>query len=383
MTNDISTDCQGRTGKSETNSTIPAGDNQHPGQGAGAVEKGIHILDSCSAYRWEGGRQGSMGRDTHQPSPRSVGEGAPEDEWRGLDDSRLFFMDTRQTANYWDYWIHPGAILYHRLDERPLGEPERAKGGTGLNPSPRASGPRCFNCGSTEHLLSSCPDPRNNALIDMSRQLFMFFSDGSSRPQRRIHEFEEWKSRRLEWTQIYKPGEITGSLLREALESRSYARDTLSMPWLENISLWGYPPGWISCQDPVERVRRRILDMECSGSGGEELDDDPYSFVVLNDTPEDSETLQLGSSFASVPSDSPSEIRAPRRWVTYPNDYFLSELLPVYTGRVLPLTQSIELDGQPKAFSPPPPPSDPPPPLPPSFPHDDSFDDEVDMDLSD
>lgn len=302
--------------------------------------------------------------------------------WRGLDDSRLFFVDTRETASYWDYWIHPGAILYHRLDERPLGGPERAEGDTGLSPK-RTPGPRCFNCGSTEHLLSSCPDPRNRALIDMSRQLFAFFADDCSRPQRRIHEFEEWKSRRLEWTRMYKPGEITGSLLREALESGSYACGTPNMPWLENISLWGYPPGWVSCEDPTECVRRRILDAEGSGGGGEQLDNDFCLFDVLNDTPEDSETLQLAISPAPVLSDPPSETRAPRRWATYPNSYFHSELLPVYTGRALPLAESIELDGHCKTFSPPPPPSDSPPPLPPSFPHNYLFDGEVDMDISD
>jgi hypothetical protein len=382
MTNDISTGCQGGTGKGETDSPIPAGHDQYPGQGAGEVEEGIHILDPSPAYRWEGGSQGSVGRDACQPSPRPVGEGAPEDVWRSLDDSRLFFMDTRETASYWDYWMHPGAILYHRLDERPLGVPERVEGGTGLSPQSRP-GPRCFNCGSTEHLLSSCPDPRNRALIDISRQLFVFFANDIPRTRKRFHEFEEWKSRRLEWTRIYKPGEITGSLLREALRSRSDTYGAPNMPWLENISLWGYPPGWVSCEDPVERVRRRILDEEGSGGGDEELDEGSCLFAILNDTPENSETLQLNSFFATVPSDPPSETRALRRWAPYPNTYFLSELLPVYTGRLLPLAESIEPGGQRETFSPPPPPPGSPPPLPPSFPPNDSFDDEVDMDLSD
>ena len=155
------------------------------------------------------------------------------------------------------------------------------------------------------------------------------------------------------------------------------------MQWLENISLWGYPPGWISCEDPAERVRRRILDGDDFGGGDKEPDDDSCLFVVLNDTPGDSETLRLCSSFVPVPSDTTLEARAPRRWAPYPNTHFLFEILPVYTGRMLPLTEFVPLDVQRKTFSPPPPPPDSPPPLPPSFPHNDTFDDEVDMDLSD
>lgn len=380
MTNRIPTGCQGRTGKGGADSPIPAGDDQHPGQGAGEVEEEIHILDSSPTYRWEGGHQGSVGCYARQPSPRRVGEGTPEDRWQNLDDSRLFFVDTHETASYWDCWIHPGAILYHCLDERLLGEPQRAEGHTGLSPQ-STPGPRCFNCGSAEHLLTSCPDPRNRALIDLSRQLFVFSADGISRTRKRIHEVEEWKSRRLQWTYVFRPGEITGSLLREALGSRD-AYGTQNMPWLENISLWGYPPGWISCEDPIERVRRRIPDVDVSGGSGKELDDDSCLFLVLNDTPEDSETLQLSSPPASVPSYPPSEAQAPRRWAAYPTTYFLSELLPVYTGRVLPLTESAGLDREHDTSpSPPPPPLNSPPPLPPS--RTNSLDDEVDMDLSD
>ena len=376
----ISTGCQGRTGKGRSDSPVPVGDDQHPRQGAGKVEEEIRLLDPSPPHRWEGGCEGSMGCDTRQPSPRHMGEGATKDGWKGLDDSQLFFMDTRETASYWDYWIHPGAILYHRLDERPLGERER------LSPHDTPS-PRCFNCGSAEHLLSSCPEPRNRALIDLSRQLFAFFADYSSHNSRRIHEVEEWKSCRLEWIRMYKPGEITGTLLKDALGSRD-AHGTPNMPWLENISLWGYPPGWISCEDPAECVRRRILNRDDPHNGGGRLDGDSCWFVVLNDTPEDSEIFQLESPPAHVPSDLPVEDQTPRRWAAYPKTYFLSGLLPPYTGKVLPPLMGEDKLGArcdtfpPRSGAQPPPPPNSPPPLPPP-PHDDLFDDEVDMDLSD
>ena len=384
MTNYISTGCEGGTGKGQADPAVRAGDDQHTGQGAGKVEEEIRVLDSSPARRREGGREGSVGRDARQPSPRLVGEGAAaEDGWRGLDDSQLFFVDTRETSSYWDYWIYPGAISYHRCDGQLLGEPERPEGGDGLGPR-STPGPRCFNCGSTEHLLSSCPDPRDRALIDLSRQFFAFFADDAPQNRKRIYEVEEWKSRRLEWIRIYRPGEITGSLLKDALGSRG-ADGAPNMPWLENVSLWGYPPGWISHEDPVERVRRRILDE--GGSSGDKEPNDPHPFAVLNDTPEDSEILQLGGLFSSSPSDPPSDMQTPRRWAAYPNTYFLSDILPAYTGMALPPLEEPGLNGQYEASLPPPPqpppPPNPPPPLPPSLPHDDSFEDEVDMDLSD
>ena len=383
MTGNISAGCEGGTGEGQADPAVPVGNDQHPGRGAGDVEEKIRVLDSSLAHRRERGREGSVGCDPCQSSTRPVGEGAAEDGWRGLDDSQLFFVDTRDTTSHWDYWIHPGAISYHRLDEQLLGEPNRPEEDNGLVPK-LAPVSRCFNCGSTEHLLSSCPNPRNRALIDLSRQLFAFFANDASQNWKRIHEVEEWKRSRLEWSRVYRPGEITGPLLVDALGTRD-AEGTPNMPWLENVSLWGYPPGWISCEDPIERVRRRILDEDDSGGGGEEPKD-PCLFAVLNGTPEDSEILQLDSSFPSTFSDPPSVPRASQRWAAYPNTYFLSDILPAYTGRVLPpLAEEHRLGGSsppPPGVQPPPPP-DSPPPLPPSLPHDSSFGGEEDMDLSD
>lgn len=389
MPNHISTGCEGGASEGQADPAVPVGDDKHPGQESGEVEEEVRVLDPSPPCRREGGREGPVGCDTRQPSPRPVGEGtATEDEWRGLDDSQLFFADTRETTNYWDYWIYPGAISYLRVDEQPLGEPRRSERKDGLGPQ-STPGPRCFNCGSTEHLLSSCPDPRNHALIDLSRQLFAFFTSDVSRSWNRIHEVGEWRSRRLEWTRIYRPGEVAGSLLRDALGSRD-ANGAPNMPWLENVSLWGYPPGWISHEDPLECVQRRILDEDDLGDGDES--NVPCLFMVLNDTPEDSEILQLGGLFSPVPSDPPSDAGTPRRWAAYPSTYFLSDILPAYTGRALPpLAEEPRLDGRyetplhplPSNGIQPPPPLNSPPPLPLSIPQDDLYEGEVDMDLSD
>ena len=302
MTNHISVGCEGGAGKGQADPAVSAGNNKHTGQRTGEVEEKIRALDPRPPHRWGGGREGSVGRDAHQPSPQPVGERtATEDGWQSLDDSRLFFVDTRETASYWDYWMYPGTISYNRVDGRLLGEPERPEEGSELGPQP-TPGPRCFNCGSTGHLLPSCPDQRNRALIDLSRQFFAFFTDDASQNWKRIHEVEEWRSRRLEWVRIYRPGEVTGSLLRDALGSRD-ADGAPNMPWLENISLWGYPPGWISREDPVERVRRRVLGEGDSGDGkGHNVS---CLFAVLSDTLEDSEIHQLGSLFSLAPPRSP------------------------------------------------------------------------------
>jgi hypothetical protein len=388
MTNHTSVGCEGGAGKGQTDPAIPAGDDKHSGQRTGEVEEKIRVLDPSTPRRREGGREGSLGRDACQPSPQPVGEGtAAEDGWQGLDDSQLFFVDTRETASYWDHWIYPGAISYNRADGRLLGEPERPEEGNELGPQ-STSGPRCFNCGSTEHLLLSCPDPRNRALVDLSRQIFTFFADDASQNWRRIYEVEEWRSRRLEWTRIYRPGEVTGSSLRDALGPRD-TDGAPNMPWLENISLWGYPPGWISREDPVERVRRRVLGEDDLGDGkGYNIS---CLFAVLNDSLEDSEILQLGNSFSLAPRDLPSDTQTPRRWAAYPNAYFLSDILPAYNGRALPPLEEPGLNGRYQSSIPsppsngvqPPPPPNSPPPLPPPVPDDDLFEDEVDMDLSD
>jgi len=33
---------------------------------------------------------------------------------------------------------------------------------------------RCFNCGSPAHFVTSCPEPYNHAVVDLSRQLANF-----------------------------------------------------------------------------------------------------------------------------------------------------------------------------------------------------------------
>ncbi|CCM05120.1 uncharacterized protein FIBRA_07328 [Fibroporia radiculosa] len=212
---------------------------------------------------------------------------------------------------------------------------------------------RCFNCGSSDHAFSSCPEPRNHALISLSRQLFTFFKDDSSCGFRRIHEVEEWKRQRLAWLEEFEPGKIRGERLREAL-SLCDGDSGESVEWLRNMTYWGYPNGWVGSEDPCERVWQKISGEIEDGDG---LDDDEDCDLFLVSGDDGLEERLVLSSSASPPTpavatdqevdasetqSSSSYTRASskeatvRRWANYPGTYFLSSLLPVYNGRSLP-----------------------------------------------
>ncbi|OAX41568.1 hypothetical protein K503DRAFT_668029, partial [Rhizopogon vinicolor AM-OR11-026] len=78
------------------------------------------------------------------------------------------------------------------------------------SPSPEPLDIRCcFNCGSPDHTISSCPEPHNRPLIALSRQLFNFLhSDRQTGEPGRLHIVEAWKQQRLEWLEVFQPGEV-------------------------------------------------------------------------------------------------------------------------------------------------------------------------------
>ncbi|KAI0053955.1 hypothetical protein FA95DRAFT_1551734 [Auriscalpium vulgare] len=216
---------------------------------------------------------------------------------------------------------------------------------------------RCFNCGSADHMLPSCPSPRNHELISLSRQLFHFFRPERSSEPMTISAAGEHKRLRLAWLELFEPGEVRGVDLRDAL---SLHEDDAGMnvPWLKNMAEWGYPRGWVGWKDPRHTVYDRVQDRftESLDFG----DDD----CVLTLFAQDEETLDLATyggvealghrdrdvSCASPESrgnpsqtgtvdrtTSPESPRpSPIRWATYPPTYFSSDLLPLYTGARLP-----------------------------------------------
>ncbi|EKM55026.1 uncharacterized protein PHACADRAFT_208554 [Phanerochaete carnosa HHB-10118-sp] len=214
-----------------------------------------------------------------------------------------------------------------------------------------ADGPdarRCFNCGSTEHILSDCPERRNRELIALTRQLYDFFKSDWSGPNKRIHEFEQWKKQRVEWLEMFEPGQIRSAELRDALDIPDGDVGEY-VPWLRNIADIGYPKGWIAEEDPRIRVWRRITGKDNPDGTS---DEDELEFSIHGDThemltlptrtglvaqdsirPDDKRTESLGDSPSNVEEGEISESSTTdvvRRWANYPETYFSNSQLFVY-----------------------------------------------------
>jgi zinc finger CCHC domain-containing protein 8 len=318
-----------------------------------------------------------------------------------------YFVDTTPLVHW-----PTECSLYERIHDAVVGE-EQAGG------FPAATDPtdtrRCFNCGSPSHSVSSCPEPRNQEVISLSRQLFAFIQ--STCPQNpsnhfeRIHVIEEWRQQRLVFLDSFEPGQVRGALLRDAVGGNDG-------DWLKNMTVWGYPSGWVGDMDPRVKVRERIhtegtmihgFDEETfiiHGESGENEELCLRASGAAEDAPSSPETTDSRSSKSS----SPSTHDPPTRWAIYPTTYFSSTLLPTYTGFALappsPATDPLGIDAYYSAkhssasrpasgsyprhaftLQPPPTPTTDPPPLPPPpapapCPHP-GLDAEADMDPSD
>ncbi|XP_078737270.1 zinc finger CCHC domain-containing protein 8 [Lampetra fluviatilis] len=99
----------------------------------------------------------------------------------------------------------------------------------------------CFNCGSEDHIMRTCPQKRDLAGINLRRRQFESFSNSpkSRNPQRYHNEQEERFAH-------FKPGVISEGL-RLAL---AVAPGQLP-PYIYRMRQLDYPPGWLreSCQE--------------------------------------------------------------------------------------------------------------------------------------
>ncbi|EKM82381.1 hypothetical protein AGABI1DRAFT_104391 [Agaricus bisporus var. burnettii JB137-S8] len=281
-------------------------------------------------------------------------------------------MNKPHTANSWYEPYICG--MYQRQTDAVLGEEVMDKTTEGSSQS------LCFNCGSPDHAVSACPFRRNNDLISLSRQYYNFYKelrDVTDHP--RIHLAEGWRQQRLEWLENFQPGQIRGSLLREAIGPGDG-------DWLRNIATWGYPPGWISASDPRAKVFARIWNEQLDsgynspdepfyifGSADGEVENVSQDTLIMGQTPNQSDEREIEISESETASTSRSTSPTPRRWAEYPPTYFSSELLFPYTTQEAPPSSSIDwnsaFDGDDHYAQlygqPPPPPNEPPPLLPP------------------
>ena len=259
------------------------------------------------------------------------------------DSEGLLFSDKQGDPN--DYPCLSSPTIYERCTSDVLGA-EIEDG-----PSLDEGVSHCFNCGSTRHMVSSCPTPNNVELIALSRQMYNFFKPSHSVEQMTISAAAEFKRQRYQWVDSFEPGRVCGPLLREALglHDDDVGSDA---PWLKNMADWGYPSGWFSKEDPREQVVRQIdslfvesLDL---GEGSHSLtifSDDAVEVLDIDALPVHKPPRREDIDRLQDPRDSPViwvgqptqvEVERCRRWASYPTTYFSSDLLPVYNGTRLP-----------------------------------------------
>jgi zinc finger CCHC domain-containing protein 8 len=209
----------------------------------------------------------------------------------------------------------------------------------------------CFNCGSTQHLVSSCPTPHNVELIALSRQMYNFFKPSRSVEQMTISAAAEFKRQRHEWIDSFEPGHVRGPLLREALGLHDDDVGS-DVPWLKNMADWGYPSGWFGKADPREGIIQKIDHLFVEDL---DLGEGNHSLVIFGD--KEAEILDISalpahklssregidkpqdtreSPVIRVDTSKQVELERCRRWAAYPSTYFSSDLLPVYNGTRLP-----------------------------------------------
>ena len=183
-------------------------------------------------------------------------------------------------------------------------------------------------------MVTSCSEPLNRPLIALSRAMYGFFKDPGKGEPERVHEYEERRAKRLRFTESFQAGSICGELLLSALGmdmvdgNRSRERE---FPWVWRMLEWGYPPGWVSEEDPKLKVLTRI--------NGEGMWTDDLDATIIFDNP----PQPLNASITKcVDAEAGKAIRlvaqtnSQKRWVHYPTTLFSSEHLAVYTGTPMP-----------------------------------------------
>ncbi|XP_026542613.1 zinc finger CCHC domain-containing protein 8 isoform X5 [Notechis scutatus] len=115
----------------------------------------------------------------------------------------------------------------------------------------------CFNCGSEDHQMKDCPQPRNSARINEKRKAFMEAcgETGSPNFQQRYHadEVEERFGR-------FKPG-----IISEELQDALGVTEKTLPPFIYRMRQLGYPPGWLK-EAEMEKSGLTLYDGKASPS---------------------------------------------------------------------------------------------------------------------
>ncbi|GJJ12337.1 hypothetical protein Clacol_006578 [Clathrus columnatus] len=193
--------------------------------------------------------------------------------------------------------------------------------------------PRCFNCGDEKHMVSSCPLPHNYSLISLSRTMYDFFQQNiGKREYERIHEYAERMSKRKCYNNVFEPGKLGQDVLN-ALDFQE-DDDLTRLPWYFRMLEWGYPPGWVSVENPKDKVNARIQN--------EDTTDDVETVCIFSSASPSSEGEEsdedIIEQYHAIREKSND---MPKRWATYPTTLFSSERLTIYTGKRLPIDMYI------------------------------------------
>lgn len=252
---------------------------------------------------------------------------------------------------------------------------------------------RCFNCGDASHALAGCQEPRNEALIRLSRQIFQTQkATNSGEADEDCNQANNTLSadigvnpldRQKELAASFFPGQVSAGL-REALfwdsnlecADRDFMDPERPMPWYIWFEKWGYPPGYAILEtdklDPFEAVTHRhaALDQDHTWASTQVLEMHRGESPPLNSDEEgydsDEEVLRLllpkraVSSASMLPNpplnvisiDPPLPPNPPPlsasssgqsrrlRIVKYSGARFCHDHLPVYNGQMLKRKQT-------------------------------------------
>ncbi|XP_071428207.1 zinc finger CCHC domain-containing protein 8 isoform X2 [Pithys albifrons albifrons] len=133
--------------------------------------------------------------------------------------------------------------------------------GQEIQAKPKRPKPLCFNCGSEDHQMKDCPEPRNAARISERRKEFLDACGDTNNPnfQQRYHveEVEERFGK-------FKPGVIS-----EVLQDALGVTERSLPPFIYRMRQLGYPPGWLK-EAEMEHSGLALYD----GRGNGEAEDE-------------------------------------------------------------------------------------------------------------
>jgi hypothetical protein len=182
---------------------------------------------------------------TH-PSPLGVADPVPYE----FSDEDLFFSDTSAMTSWpipttqytTSISSHTHALGISDPDLLQLEEPPYDPTADYSQPNTK----QCFNCMSTNHIVSECPYKRNSQHIALARAEYGSRSGNVGRYVR-LHVAAEEMQRKTEFARAFEPGYVKGEVLRESLGlSAMYGGGNEDLPWYDAMCEWGYPPGWVS-----------------------------------------------------------------------------------------------------------------------------------------